>query len=384
MINENMIQGEPNATSSIRGIVELATNTETVTGTDTEKATTPAGVAAAIAAIPDPLLYKGVIDCSGSPNYPAADAGHTYIVSVAGKIGGASGIVVSAGDMLLCKTDSSSAGTQAVVGANWDILEKNLVQASTTEQGYVELATDAETIAGIDTERAVTSSNITAKIDIDGTLAGNLDTRIPSQKAVKTYADTKIPSTQKGAASGVASLNGSTKVVEDPANATVTPTASKIPISDGSGKLDGWISSASGSTPGLLTPASPTESGGTTPNIVHDRKPVKIVSTTPVTLTLPEIANGLILVNTGASVIVLPSADATYDGASVKFRSIAAVSFSVDNTAQITEFNGTALDAGDKVTSSGVAREEITFTWDNTSSRWRTSDITGVFIDGGA
>ena len=41
-----------------------------------------------------------------------------------------------------------------------------------------------------------------------------------------------------GAASGVASLNASTKVVEDPANATATPAASKIPIADGAGKLD--------------------------------------------------------------------------------------------------------------------------------------------------
>lgn len=49
----------------------------------------------------------------------------------------------------------------------------------------------------------------------------------------------------KGAVSGLASLNGSSKVVEDPANATATPTANKIPIADGTGKLDGWISSVS-------------------------------------------------------------------------------------------------------------------------------------------
>ncbi len=46
---------------------------------------------------------------------------------------------------------------------------------------------------------------------------------------------------QKGAASGLASLNSSSKVVENPANATVTPTADKIPIADGLGKLDGWV-----------------------------------------------------------------------------------------------------------------------------------------------
>lgn len=60
--------------------------------------------------IPDPLIYKGAIDCSTNPNYPAGDAGHTYMVSVAGKIGGASGKVVIAGDMAICNTDGTTAG----------------------------------------------------------------------------------------------------------------------------------------------------------------------------------------------------------------------------------------------------------------------------------
>ncbi len=51
----------------------------------------------------------------------------------------------------------------------------------------------------------------------------------------------------KAAASGLASLDGSSKVVQNPANATATPTAGKIPIADGTGKLDGWI------TPGSYT-----------------------------------------------------------------------------------------------------------------------------------
>jgi len=72
------------------------------------------------------LVYKDVIDCSTNPNYPAANAGWIYIVSVAGKIGGASGSVVVAGDFIVCKTDATAAGTEAAVGANWDILEKNI------------------------------------------------------------------------------------------------------------------------------------------------------------------------------------------------------------------------------------------------------------------
>lgn len=71
----------------------------------------------------DVLTYKGVIDCSANPNYPAADAGDTYLVSVAGKIGGASGPAVDVGDMLLCKTDGTSAGNHATVGAQWGIVE---------------------------------------------------------------------------------------------------------------------------------------------------------------------------------------------------------------------------------------------------------------------
>ena len=51
--------------------------------------------------------------------------------------------------------------------------------------------------------------------------------------------DTFIAS--KAAASGLASLDISSLVVQNPANATATPTASKIPIADGFAKLDGWI-----------------------------------------------------------------------------------------------------------------------------------------------
>lgn len=83
------------------------------------------GLAALIAAS-DAMVFKGVIDCSANPNYPAADRGHTYRVSVAGKIGGASGVNVEAGDLLLCLTDSTSSGDQATVGTSWSIAQTNL------------------------------------------------------------------------------------------------------------------------------------------------------------------------------------------------------------------------------------------------------------------
>ncbi len=55
----------------------------------------------------------------------------------------------------------------------------------------------------------------------------------------------------KAAAGGLASLDGSSRVVQDPANATTTPTASKIPIAGNNGKLDGWVPFSKGHLFGL-------------------------------------------------------------------------------------------------------------------------------------
>jgi hypothetical protein len=95
---------------------------------DTTVATTAfvQGEIAAFLAAQDAMIFKGVIDCSANPNYPAADRGWTYRVSVAGKIGGASGPNVEAGDILLCLTDGSASGNHAAVGANWTIAQTNL------------------------------------------------------------------------------------------------------------------------------------------------------------------------------------------------------------------------------------------------------------------
>lgn len=86
---------------------------------------TIAEILARIAAL-DVLKYIGAIDCSTNPNYPPADSGHTYRISVGGKLGGASGAAVEAGDMAICHVDGSAGGTQAAVGADWDIIQMNV------------------------------------------------------------------------------------------------------------------------------------------------------------------------------------------------------------------------------------------------------------------
>lgn len=114
----------------------------------------------AAVATADAFVVKWGINCSTNPNYPAADAGHSYRVTVAGKIGWASGVNVSVGDLIICFTDSTATWDHATVGANWIVEQNNLEAASTTVAGYVELATTAETEAKTDTERAVTPASL--------------------------------------------------------------------------------------------------------------------------------------------------------------------------------------------------------------------------------
>lgn len=140
--------------------VQTVTGNKTFTGTVTVPTPTAAGHAATKAyvdgliAANDAMVFKGVINASANPNYPAADAGHTYRISVAGKIGGASGPNVEVGDMLLCTVDATAAGTHATVGANWAIIQTNIDGALTTANiGSTVQAYDAtlQNLAGLAT-----------------------------------------------------------------------------------------------------------------------------------------------------------------------------------------------------------------------------------------
>lgn len=133
--------------------------------------------------------YKGVIDCSASPNYPAASAGWTYKVSVAGKIGGASGVVVEVGDTITCLVDSSAAGTQAAVGANWIVTQTNIDGAVVGPASSV--AADFVSFSGT-TGKVIQDSGIS--LDTDAALGANSNARVPSQAAVRgyTYSQTQI------------------------------------------------------------------------------------------------------------------------------------------------------------------------------------------------
>jgi hypothetical protein len=162
----------------------------------------------------DAMIFKGVIDCSSNPNYPSANRGDTYRVSIAGKIGGGSGPNVEAGDILLCITDGSSAGTHASVGANWGIIQVNLDGAVIGPSGATDshlVQFDGTTGRLLKGGKAITTST---------SLAGNSDNNIPTEKAVKAYVDSF---------SGVASING------DTTGAQIISGADDISVSTSSG-----------------------------------------------------------------------------------------------------------------------------------------------------
>jgi hypothetical protein len=136
----------------------------------------------------DAMTFKGVIDASTNPNYPAANAGDTYRVSVAGKIGGAAGPNVEVGDVIMALVDGIVTGTHAAVGASWNIQQANIDGAVVGPVSSV--AGQLASFSGT-TGKVIQDSGFA--VDSDGALAANSGGRIPTQSAVKTYADTKQP-----------------------------------------------------------------------------------------------------------------------------------------------------------------------------------------------
>lgn len=126
--------------------------------------------------------YKGGIDASANPNYPAASAGHTYKITVAGRIGGAGGTVVESGDSLTCLVDGSASGTQAAVGANWLVTQTNIDGAVVGPA--TSTAANLSAFSGT-TGKVISDSGVS--VETDGTLASNLNSKIPTTMAIRTY-----------------------------------------------------------------------------------------------------------------------------------------------------------------------------------------------------
>lgn len=129
-----------------KGIVELATNAEVVTGTDTTRAVTPAGLTNLTASD----TQKGIVELATNAE------------------------VVTGTDTARAVTPSGLAN----------------LTASATQKGIVELATDAETATGTDTTRAVTPAGLESRLGLlpkamaSGTLVITPVANTPTSSAV--------------------------------------------------------------------------------------------------------------------------------------------------------------------------------------------------------
>lgn len=173
----------------------------------------------------DAMLFKGVIDCSANPNYPAASAGHLYKISVAGKIGGASGVNVEVGDTAICAVDGTASGNQATVGANWYVVQVNLDGAVIGPASSTNL-------------RVAVFSGTTGKLLADGgTLLADL---LTSASAAATYQTIALAAT-KAATTDLIDAKGD-RLIGSADNTLIrkaAPANGKISVAD-SAQSDGW------------------------------------------------------------------------------------------------------------------------------------------------
>lgn len=117
--------------------------------TNTTQIATTAFVLGQISAAVSGLLdLRGDLDASANPNYPAGSKGDTYYVTVAGKVGGASGKSVDVGDAVVCKTDNAG-GTEASVGTSWFVVEHNLAGALLSANNLSDVANAATALANL-------------------------------------------------------------------------------------------------------------------------------------------------------------------------------------------------------------------------------------------
>lgn len=104
------------------------------------------------------LIYKGAATPSTPPSV-GVKQGWTYVFSAAGTFLGAA---VSVGDMIIANQ------TTPTTLAHWTVINKNIpdiVTASESEVGIVELATAAETTTGTDNARAVHPAGLKVELD---------------------------------------------------------------------------------------------------------------------------------------------------------------------------------------------------------------------------
>ena len=203
------------ASDTAVGVVELATNAEAIAGTDAQRAVVPAALSAKLGAQTLNALPVG--------------AGSSAALAYVGPLTDGQVLLGSTGASPVAASISASNGLQATSGAGSFALAG--VQATDSAVGVVELATNAEAIAGTDSQRAIVPASLAAKL---GAQTAN---------AIAVGAGSTAAMSYIGPLTDGQVLIGSTGVA--PAAATLTAGAG-IAITNGAGSIS--ISATGSST----------------------------------------------------------------------------------------------------------------------------------------
>lgn len=144
------------------------------------------------------LKPQGALDVSANPNYPAAaQAWEFWIVKESGKVGGANGVLVNAGDWIIA-TEANPGGTHAIVGGKWTIIQHNLDYATETIPGYIQIAEAISSwVEGLESETTAVTPNHLVKY-----LMGYLKTDMSNLSGTLTTGDQQAIFTKLGLEAG--------------------------------------------------------------------------------------------------------------------------------------------------------------------------------------
>ena len=243
------------------------------------------------------------------------------------------------------------------------------VPASVTVSAHVELATNAETVTGTDTDRAVTPDGLTDKMAAPGEIGG-------TTPAAGTFTDVTV----SPSATPTLFFTDSDTTDEDVSTKIVTNCTDT-----GSGTEDcdmTFTQQIAGADVDFMTAdASAGEVNFSTLNLITTgtiQGDLKVVNKAAnATLTAAEI-NSMVFV-TATATITLP---AVTIGTSVCVYSTTAAAVHVDvNASDRTRLDGTALADGDKVTSASAAGDFICMVGDSAAG-WTTLGRSGTWTDG--
>lgn len=228
---------------------------------DVDKPVSTATQAAIDAAVTGLFDLKGGTDCSANPDYPAALKGDAYVVTVAGKIGGASGTTVEVGDLFFSTADNAG-GTEAAVGASWDTVQRNLVGALLSSSNLSDLtsasaARDNLGLGTLATQSDVTSALLNADVfSTAHTWTGQQTFVAPAMGTPASGVATNLTGTAAGLTAGNVTTNANltgpiTSVGNATSVASQTGTGTTFVMSTGP-TLTGTLSGASASFTGQV------------------------------------------------------------------------------------------------------------------------------------